>query len=165
MHAETCIKAVQDITDNHTCWAGNHANSRWHFRNRTLAVCIKKPFGRQHTAAFFKHFQNRPFASYLHLVDDNLIFRLTGIGCQLARTDNFQPLFGLHLQIASHRFPAYGGKGRAIIFQREIDMARWRPRWPRNFRPHPHIVKSPFNGRLDTFGQFTNRHIGCVIAC
>ena len=95
---EAVGEPMQDVADHRAGRRGHDADDARQKGQRLLAIRVEQAFGGELAFALLEQRHQRADAGGLELVDDDLIFRLVGIGGDPAPDDDFEPLLRLEFE-------------------------------------------------------------------
>ena len=165
MDRETILDAVDDVANDGAGRRGHDTNDARHEGQGPLARRLEQAFGGELALALLEQRHQRPGAGRLQIVDDDLVFRGTGIGGETAAGDHLHALLGPEAKLRHCRAPDHGLDARAVVLQREIGMAgRMRPAIAGNLAAHPDVAELVFDGALQGAGDFRDGVFGSIAA-
>ena len=118
-------EAMQDVADHRAGRRGDHADDARQIGQRPLARVGEQALGGEHLLALLEQRHQRADAGRLQLVDDDLVFRLAGIGGDAAgERSTSSPASGLNLRRAKVLRQITASMRGVLVLQREIAVAR-----------------------------------------
>ena len=114
-----------------------NASRRGNAGSLRFARRIEQPFGRQLLAQLPQRQLQRADALRLQLVDDQLIAAARRVHIEMAVADDVEPVGQIELQLRRRAAPHHGANLGLVVLEREIRVARLRPRVSSRSRPRP----------------------------
>ena len=105
---EARVEAMHDVLDDRAGGRSDHADHLRQERQFLLARRIEQPLAKQPLAALYQQRHQRALPRQLHLLDDHLVARRTGIGGDAAGADHIHALLRLQADGAGRLFPDDG---------------------------------------------------------
>ena len=149
-------KPMKNIANHRPRRAGNHPDGGGKVRQRPLLGGIEQSLRRQPLAGLFEQGQQRALARQLHPLDHDLILGTAGIGRDLARCHDLQPVFRHKTQPLRIAAPHHRVDNRVFVFQAGIHVARRRTLHARQLSAQPHEAETIFHRALQGVGKIAD---------
>ena len=118
-------------------------------RQAALAGRIEQPFGGQLFAELAQCELERTDALRLELVDDQLVAAARRIHVEVAAAEDVEPVGQFELELRRRAAPHHGADLGQVVLEREVAVARLRPREVGDFAGDPHRRETAFEQVLD----------------
>ena len=122
---------MQDVADDGAGRRGDDADQFRQERQLLLSRCVEQAFGGEFLLALLDQRHQCTEPGRLQCLDNDLVFRLSGIGRQSPGNEDFEPFLGLETHASESGLPDHRLNLGACIFQRKITVSEeCGPRYP-----------------------------------